>query len=252
MTNFPPINCSRPIDIQMDDSCPRSQMHADLGMAGWRVNGNKGYVEVKAPPGQESNIETAREALLADYREATESDLVVSPVSYSYEEMWRWATIVNRFSLTSGNTMGIRLAFIGPNHRAALDRYEVVFPSPEVPEAELGALADYRNTINLMTTNLQPTVDALPQLLGQLNIPEDAVGMVIRYEEPPSGRGYPEAGLDSPPPGGVEAGGFPAGEILGEVMGDSPWLAAGVVSGLAAAVLGTAVLVTGRVRRRQG
>ena len=177
---------------------------------------------------------------------------MVSPVRHSYEEMWRWATIVNRFSLTSGNTMGIRLAFIGPNQRAALDRYEVVFPSPEVPEAELGALADYRNTINLMTTNLQPTVDALPQLLGQLNIPEDAVEMVIRYEEPPSGRGYPEAGLHSPPPGGVEAGGFPAGEILGEVMGDSPWLAAGVVSGLAAAVLGTAVLVTRRVRRRQG
>ena len=29
------------------------------------------------------------------------------PFNYDYEELWRWATILNRFALSAGNTIGV-------------------------------------------------------------------------------------------------------------------------------------------------
>ena len=78
-------------------SCSMSRRHPELGIAGW--HGNKtAYVQVKAPPGEEENVATARENLIELYGYDDGERLVVIPVAYSFEDMWRWAVVLNRFA----------------------------------------------------------------------------------------------------------------------------------------------------------
>ena len=67
-----------------------------------------------------------------------------------------------------------------------------VFPLDSVQPAVGGDESTFRDTIILWTMKLQPTVDALPQLLGQLDIPVDAVGVVIEVGRAPGGSGVIE------------------------------------------------------------
>ena len=175
-----------------------------LGLAGWHRGGGL-YVQVKAPPGQEANVTVAKEALHRRFPKYADDAIVIIPVKYDYEEYWRWSVILDRFAVSSGNTIGILWSRVRENWESYhTTGGEVVYPLPEVPEAvprpELGGVAhpeDYRTTLHVMTYELQRTVDALPVLLPLLGIPVDAVGVVIESKPKPFAINVPMPGVSS-------------------------------------------------------
>ncbi len=181
-----------------------------LGLAGWHWGGDKAYVQVKAPPGQEANATAAKEAVIRQNRRLNDDNVVIIPVKYDYEEYWRWSVILDRFAVSSGNTIGILWSRVRENWESYhTTGGEAVYPLPEVPETvlrpELGGVAhpeDYRTTLHVMTYELQRTVDALPVLLPLLGIPVDAVGVVIESKPKPFAITViwkPQPGLLAPP-----------------------------------------------------
>ena len=162
-----------------------------IGIVGWNTGGGL-WVQVKAPPGQEAKATAAKEVLFQSNSRLNEDNLVIIPVKYSYEEYWRWSMILDRFAVARGNTVGILWSRVAENFEVYItEGGEAVYPLPEVPEAvprpELGVThpEDYRTTLNVMTYELQRTVDALPVLLPLLGIPVDAVGVVVEYRPGP-------------------------------------------------------------------
>ncbi len=175
-TNFPPIDCRT--ERLVKTTCRMSLEFPDLHIAGFHSTegtSGKAYVQVKTPPGGEVDRDAVKEELISQYTFATKDDYIIIPVKHSYEELWRWNEIITRFSNSSGNTLGITWSFIGPNKD--FSRGESVLPLAHLQAIARGN-SEFRETIHIWTLNLQETVDALPQLLGQLGIPVDAVGVV--------------------------------------------------------------------------
>ncbi len=196
-TRFPELKCNW--ELRTDDgNCGMWKLHPGLGIVGWNRGGNVAYYQVKAPPGQEANVKSAREELIRRYDYDGGSRLVIIPVKYDYEELWRWSVILDRFAYAPGNTIGIRWSRVGENRESYGHGGEAVYPLPELPEAvrRPGAISihpkDERTTIHVMTYDLERTVKALPVLLPQLGIPVDAVGVVIEYKPGPTGVITPE------------------------------------------------------------
>ena len=242
--NIPPIDCSRPPAYTHGYSCGEAVHHPGLGIAGWQIteNGSKWYIQVKAPPGQEANIATAREALRAFYYlDPDETFLELIPVKYSYEDLWRWGTIINRFALTSGNTLGTTTARIGMNSAGEVAG-EVVYPLESLPEVDAQALQEHRSTIHVWTMDRQPTVDALPGLLSQLNIPVDAVGVVVSKFELSVSAWGPEGGADLSRSTSSKTQGSTAEAMTKEWTADWVWLTAGVGGLFVVVTLGSAAL----------
>ena len=92
------------------------------------------------------------------------------------------------FAYTSGNTLGITAAEMGENWAVVRGRDSVFLVPQNLRLFEIDGKADDRTTINIWTLKLDRTVAALPQLLSQLNIPADAVGVVSRVDRTPKGR----------------------------------------------------------------
>ena len=111
----------------------------------------------------------------------------VIPVKYDYQELWRWANLIDRFAYTSGNTIGIISSSVTHNVHRWPPTTELLFVLPSLPEADTRNREDHRATITVGTLHLQETVAALPKLLDQLGIPADAVGMVGRDDHTPAG-----------------------------------------------------------------
>ncbi len=90
-------------------------------------------------------------------------------VKYDFGELWRWATILDRFAVSAGNTIGIVDAKVGWNRS---------------PDLYLNGLSqakrvrDRRETINIYAREPQRVAAALPELLLLLGIPVDAVGII--------------------------------------------------------------------------
>ena len=209
--NLPEMDCGGP---NIDDGCYRSKRFPDLGIAGWISRGGKIYVQIEASPSDEARIEAAKEVILDDYG-LDDQQVITIPVPYSYEELWRWATILNRFALSSGNTLGITYTVVGLN-RGAFASGPATYPLPELREAEPENYLTYRTTINVWSQKPRETVDALPQLLGQLNIPFDAVGVVVDdYVSGPFGPSFPVVGVDLLDEGA---------EAVPRAVDDRPWL----------------------------
>ena len=252
MTNIPPVDCLAPTASGLT-SCNIFQSYPGLGIAGfrggyWKSRGpddhyRAQYVEVKVGPDEELDVEAIKDAMVAS---AKKENLTVIPVKYSYEDLWRWATIIQRFSLTRGNTIGITWAHIRPNIVGGIIT-ETVFPLATLPEATEEVPENIRTTIGISTLNLQQTVDALPQLLGQLNIPVDAVGLVARRYDAPNRRFTPLSGLA---PSKYQS------EPVPEPSGNSPWTSTKVLlsiivgGSLAVLLSGSTVFIGYRIRRR--
>ena len=176
--NFSPVDCSN--YASNTNGCQRWELHPGVGIAGWHSNREKLYVQVKAPNGEASKIEAAKAALFAwNPRGLNENNLVIVPVNHDYQDLSHYAELLDRFALSAGNTVGITGAKIYVN-RAGPYQGPVIYPLTELPPVERGDLAGLRETTYLETIDLQGTVDALPQLLPQLGIPVDAVGMVVQ------------------------------------------------------------------------
>ena len=188
-TNFPPLDCKTQAKALVAQGCFAWERNPGLGVAGFNRSSNSvAYWQVKVRPGQEeTDVEAARATLQRRYPDYSDDDFVVIPVKYDYEDLWRWSLLLDRFTQSSGNTLGMTGAVLGENW-ATYHGDDYVFPVSDLPPAELGATADERTTIHIWTLELDRTVAALPQLLAQLNIPGDAVGVVARVDRTPPGR----------------------------------------------------------------
>ena len=201
-TNFPDMTCKYGNGAgHLEGACGWAVgRFGGMGLAGKTGGGFRGstyYVQVKATDADAAEAEAAREAILGRYPKITPDRLVIVPVKYDYEELWRWATVLYRFSRSAGNTVGIKSVSVAEN-RVNLDTRNSngVYPTPpglsyvnrdRYPDA-------VRTTIAVWTWNFQDTVDALPRLLAQLNIPADAVGVVLERVSIPYADGIPETG----------------------------------------------------------
>ena len=186
LTNFPKVDCYGSYD---GTSCYHaSKEYPGFGIAGWHEWGKDLYIQVKAVPGDEDAAVTALRAEFARrYGDASDfgryRDAVITPVKYSYEELWRWEVLLDRFAVSSGNHIGLTAASVITNEVGAVEAERIIFVRSDLKEADYGNLRDYRQTINVDTSgDAQVIVDALPILLPQLGIPTDAVGIVMQHK----------------------------------------------------------------------
>ena len=245
-TNFPACD---------DDSgCGFPGYRPGFGMAGYHSisspTGITAYVQIKDPPEGEADFEAFRNTLrehlwpcggrvgsctfvnrhgeTAYTQLVTPRELEIVPVKYSYEELWRWAIVLDRFASSAGNTVGVTQARVAVNSRSPR---QVTYPLVGLQFAEISYAEDgpkreahLRETIQVDGLDQDLLVAALPTLLPQLGIPVDAVGMVgrnRRYDGPaiaylldgsPSGGA---GGLDEPLGQGGSGDGLPVGAIAG-------------------------------------
>ena len=235
--NFPDgMDCSARTHLPAG-GCSVARRHPDLGIAGWISRPATNHVQIKAAPDDAERIRTVREALVAFFPKVTDERLVTIPVKYSYEELLRWATILDRFSLSASNTLGITGAGLRHNSRQHNDD---VFLSG-LQEREGENFLTYRTTIAVWSKKPRETADALPRLLGQFNIPVDAVGLVTA-----SYRGGAKIGfrLDMDRPTVEDA----AAAVVSAVD-DSPWTLIAVAGSTAAAVAACLAAMAFAVRR---
>ncbi len=260
-TNFPPLDCASR-HIGAEGSCGRSQELAqaspDIGFAGWHSRGGGSsktiFIQVKVPPGREANLvaEEAKEAALRMYSRMDPDRLVMIPVKYSYEELWRWMITLNRFARSSSNTVGITWVGIRTNKITASER-AVYTPESSLQEAPDGEGWDYiengkliRETIVVWTLDLDRTINALPEVLSQLDIPVDAVGVVAESDRTPADPGLPGVpGLSANPSSSIGAIGSTVAEAATEFR---PWVLLGGAATLA--VLGSVIFVIVWLLRR--
>ena len=173
LTNIPEVDCEKIGRSVVQDSCYAWERHPGLGIAGWHGGeiGSPVYIQLKSPSGDEAGLEALKRELVPDYGDGRRK-VVIIPVKYDFEELWRWAEILDRFSLSAGNTIGIRSADVswssrpGP-HGILLGDLVPPLDSP-----------DRRETIRVGAQVPQRVADALPTLLPLLGIPVDAVGQV--------------------------------------------------------------------------
>ena len=108
-------------------------------------------------------------------------DLVIVPVKYDYEELKRWTLILKRFSVSPGNTIGLRNAEVA----GTVSRYPegTIFPNG-LEVASLGnegsRYTKMRMTIMVGSYDPAEFVEVMPDLLAQLGIPEDAVDIMLQ------------------------------------------------------------------------
>ena len=217
-TNFPTLDCLDDnvyYDIhQTLASCQKAlDRYAGFGIAGVHSMDGKIYVQVKASSVDDVRAQTVKQVMtdipvppsdldsdnwkkhlptpLPIGVEPTERayDVVIIPVKYSYEDLLRWKIVLTRFIHSSGNTVGIIQAAIETNTvdsvvgRVALPN-DSLQPASTIPGYGYDR-ATIRETIWVVGLNLEQTQRALPQLLKQLNIPVDAVGVVGEPDQTP-------------------------------------------------------------------
>ena len=205
VTNFPVLrgNCGEIMGGNGTyDSCLKWERNPDIRIAGWQST-DKAYVQVKIPNGDDSQIATAKSAVIQSKKRGLNEDNVeIIPVNHDYEELWRWSIILDRFARSSGNTLGITSAQLGYNINRYAGEPAVVWPLNDIQEAHDNR-PEWRTIIHLQTLDVPGTAAALPQLLSQLSIPVDAVGLIVeevftppsRWNVEPGQR--PSAGVDN-------------------------------------------------------
>ncbi len=195
LTNFPRLDrdeCFEPPSVDVYSGfCTMWTMFPESGVAGfWSVGYENedgemvGKVHLFA---KESDNETKLDALKArltiGYWEGQE--VVVLPVEYDYADLWRWATILSRFTVSSGNTIGLERAAVFSN-RDGFGDPDRLWPVEGLgPAEEHKQGRDLRPTIELSGPDHHRIAAALPTLLPQLGIPADAVGVVVRLRDDP-------------------------------------------------------------------
>ena len=189
--NFPEVDCTYAAGI----GCSLWQEFPDLGIAGVRGFDNHFYYQIKNPPTDEAELEAIKQKLVPCYdrtgrcvfqhsdggtrirNNETTTTIEIIAVKYDYRDLWRWETVLDRFALSAGNTIGIIDARVRWNRNA----YTVTFVNGVRGVDDQFQSADIRETIEVRAHDPQRVADALPALLPLLGIPVDAVGMVRRY-----------------------------------------------------------------------
>ena len=190
VTNFPEVDCTYAHGV----GCSLWQEFPDLGITGAHGFDNHFYYQIKNPPTDEAELEAIKQKLVPCYdrtgrcvfqhsdggtrirnNEVTTTIEIIA-VKYDYRDLWRWGTVLDRFALSAGNTIGIIDAGVMWNFNS----YNVIFLNG-LRGVDGSQSADIRDTIEVQAHDPQRVADALPALLPLLGIPVDAVGMVRRY-----------------------------------------------------------------------
>ena len=251
VTNFPELDCvEQRSEFTSGQACFEWVNNPELGIAGWYTTGWNSityYVQVKAPPGHEGNIDTAKVELKRLYG-FDDEQLMMIPVKYDLKELWQWTLVLDRFAVSEGNIIGIGGATVGPNLRSAGPPV-VIFPLASLSKVDHNNLPGRRETIRVWALDAQRVANALPTLLPQLGIPTDAVGVVL---QPSNSTG----GLVEPVPGhtDISGTGIPAVGSGPSQQLTSPrnwlWTIVGVCMGLGLLALASIILVKVKKTRR--
>ena len=186
-TNIPEVDCSDIRGSIRFRSCDMWRQFPTLGLAGYVSRGYRTYVQVKAPNGEQDKLDAAKTALRESYPLLSEEQPIMISVKYDYGELWKWATIINRFAHSSGNTLGIGGATVGIN----LDNYASrisAWPVPGITHNSTDNPMGVRTIIRVFVLDLDEALEPLPRLLEQLNIPVDSVGVVFQVHFKPAYR----------------------------------------------------------------
>ena len=213
MTDLPVVAC--PEKLSGVGICSRDQDVA-LSITGRHSQWGEAYFQIKDPPEDAAELAALKEILFPCYDKvgtctytattterhvvdgvetyiATTSQVLSStrtrvtkveivPVKYGPGELLRWVEILNRFALSTGNTIGLYEATID-NNKENKGFKNVVFTSAGPGPAKTTKdgrydLSKVRTTILLAGFDAHRIANALPILLPLLGIPVDAVGVV--------------------------------------------------------------------------
>ena len=196
LVNFPEkMKCED--GFYSDYACEMAKQYPSWNIAGWHESEKDLFIQVKADPGEKpppGEEDTAVAFLRAEFARRygdTDSygrlrDAVITPVKYSYEELWRWQLLLERFAVSSGNTIGITGADVVTNVTDYWVADNIVYLLSELQEADRNSFADFRETIAVYTSHDADQVTSLlPILLPQLGIPGDAVGILMQSSPTP-------------------------------------------------------------------
>ena len=106
-------------------------------------------------------------------------------VKYDFGQLWRWKVILDRFSLSAGNTIGILGADVDANLYGSYYGYENLIWLNGAKPVKSDPLwgRDWSTVRNILVVWAEKSLiggaaSALPRLLPALGIPTDAVGLV--------------------------------------------------------------------------
>ena len=115
-------------------------------------------------------------------------NFTVHAYKYDFDQLWRWAVLLDRFTRAEGNTIGIRYVRLGDNGSIEPDHNvrKVAYPVPELPGVDATNPENVRPVIMIATHDFDATMASLPELLRLLGIPSDAVGRVTELNQAPA------------------------------------------------------------------
>ena len=177
VTNVPDPDCSRDfLGGIMVSSC---RVWKDLGASGvtglyYDPQSDTLYFHVKSPlPENEVRLKNLRRKLSKYNPQGYAAEII--PVRYDLGQLWRWSVVLNRFSVSVGNTVGIVRANVDLNY--AMNHSREVWMNGAEPSA-MDGWSDVRNILQVYVLDTDAAVATFPELLPQLGIPTDAVGVV--------------------------------------------------------------------------
>ena len=181
VTNVPDPDCSRDFPGIMLPSCRVWEARRETGVAGLHFNreveSTTMYFQVKSPlPEKEVRLKNLKREVSRGFN-PKRRPVEIIPVRYDFGQLWRWSVILNRFSLSVGNTVGIVRAKVDLNYSVYGDSRDVWINGVE--PAGLGEWLHVRNILIVYALDRDAAVATFPELLPQLGIPIDAVGLVL-------------------------------------------------------------------------
>ena len=150
------------------------------------------YVQLKvSDPDDEDEMQALKDRLHPDYFRP-DWEVITIPVKYDFGELWRWSVVLDRFAVSVGNTVGITDAYVARNSTGLrLKNKPLVWMNGVEPDREDSTGSDWDGT-SIRTILVVWAVDphlaaaALPELLPELGIPADAVGLVAHDDATPA------------------------------------------------------------------
>ena len=200
VTNLPQMDC---VLVYSTFSCDLRKRFPDEGIGEVYYTGTRTvYLQMKDPPTDQAELKALKDRLfpchdviglcryqvaegfsrIADNPSTTTIEIFpIPPMKYDPGDLWRWATILDRFAASPGNTIEMTGAEVAVHVR----REGVVYLNRPSRAEDFG-FETAPKTIRVKGRELRRLVVALPLLLPQLGIPVDAVGLV----KPCPRRGY--------------------------------------------------------------
>ena len=202
LTNIPDPDCEDIVGGYIGRACHSWQLDTSVGVAGVflkhrydvqpDLEGNKivvesleaVYLQLKvSDPDDEEEMQALRDRLHPDTF-GPDWEVITIPVKYDFGELWRWSVVLERFGVSAGNTVGITGAEVvinGTGH-GFNEEPRVWLNGVEPLRRDSTGSGDDPDTVRtiLMVWAVDPhlAAEALPELLPELGIPADAVGVV--------------------------------------------------------------------------